>query len=558
MTRAGVAGARFRQRKLSTKQTLQVLREDQVEKIDDDPQRHVPKVETGVEKTEETEHHLQAAISASQAAAVGGKVAQIYIPTPDTVVSSLQYERLYSLRFSQPATYIRFSSTVEDCNGHAYCMTAEDDAFLSSVNEKKSASALCNEDRFEEVMTFFEQTAQSKQPFAMVDNAPVLTYDEMESFFDETISESARSFAKDIYPHWKSQRLRRGNKTLMPSLKFETGAETDDSDPYVCFRRREVRQVRKTRGRDAQSSEKLKRLRKELEDARQLVAMVKQREIMRRDILAVDRQLFEQRAKVKDAKRSLGIKGDDEDLVNQKPQKKKTSEATPMQRPASTQLRLSARPDGRSSELDLVLLSDVLTEKENEIQKEIDTKIIQHQRWNEGYIDLTRRPLTPPPEPNVDSGFRTAITEFLPTPPSSVSSEVMDLDGDDGIHDSGREGLVTFRYASPSLDGYCQSRPSFRRRVGRGGRLMIDRRGMRLQSTEAIDERIVDKFKYDHDDEDEEPTYAVDPYDTLNMRYRASIIGNSREQAAHQAAQIQAVRRAQEEKTVASSPAPAS
>lgn len=79
-----------------------------------------------------------------------------------------------------------------------------------------------------------------------------------------------------------------------------------------------MRQVRKTRGRDAQSAEKLKKLRRELEDARQLVAMVKQRELTRREMLAVDRLLFEQRAKVKEMKRSLGIKGDDEDLINQK------------------------------------------------------------------------------------------------------------------------------------------------------------------------------------------------------------------------------------------------
>ena len=52
MTRAGAA-ARFRQRKLSTKQTLAVVREDQVDKVDDDPQRNIPKVETGVEKGEE-------------------------------------------------------------------------------------------------------------------------------------------------------------------------------------------------------------------------------------------------------------------------------------------------------------------------------------------------------------------------------------------------------------------------------------------------------------------------------------------------------------------------
>lgn len=47
-------GVRFRQRKLSTKQNLLVLREHEVEKqLDDDATRHIPKVETGVEKGEE-------------------------------------------------------------------------------------------------------------------------------------------------------------------------------------------------------------------------------------------------------------------------------------------------------------------------------------------------------------------------------------------------------------------------------------------------------------------------------------------------------------------------
>lgn len=54
MTRSTVAGsARFRQRKLSTRTTLQILREDQVDQVDDEAQRNVPKVETGVEKGEE-------------------------------------------------------------------------------------------------------------------------------------------------------------------------------------------------------------------------------------------------------------------------------------------------------------------------------------------------------------------------------------------------------------------------------------------------------------------------------------------------------------------------
>ena len=54
MTRSTVAGsARFRQKKLTPRQTLQILREDQIDQADNEDQRNVPKVDTGVEKGEE-------------------------------------------------------------------------------------------------------------------------------------------------------------------------------------------------------------------------------------------------------------------------------------------------------------------------------------------------------------------------------------------------------------------------------------------------------------------------------------------------------------------------
>jgi enhancer of polycomb-like protein len=198
-------------------------------------------------------------------------------------------------------------------------MNLDDEIWLKKYNNKKSRPSQCTEDQFEEVMNFFEQTSTLKQPFAAVDHAPVLSYLDMEAAFDDTIEDVSRRFARDIYEHWKLRREQGLNEPLMPTLKFERnqGAE-EDSDPYICFRRREIRQTRKTRGRDAQITEKLKKLRLELEQARQLMATVKQRETLRRDQLQLDRALFIKRADVKDAKRNLNIKDDDEDLINQK------------------------------------------------------------------------------------------------------------------------------------------------------------------------------------------------------------------------------------------------
>ena len=69
-------------------------------------------------------------------------------------------------------------------------------------------------------MNFFEETSQLKQPYATIDNPPVLTYSEMEENMDnDAVEDCVRRFAKDIYGHWKSRRLRAGNHSLVSGLK---------------------------------------------------------------------------------------------------------------------------------------------------------------------------------------------------------------------------------------------------------------------------------------------------------------------------------------------------
>ncbi|KAF2263854.1 hypothetical protein CC78DRAFT_260928 [Lojkania enalia] len=528
-----LTGQRFRQRKLSTKQNLPVLRENEVEKlVDDDAARHIPKVETGVEKGEEIEHHLQAVISAQAAGASGAKAAQLYIPTPDAIASKLQYEDLYPRHFTQPATYIRFSSTVEDTIGIPYCMTNDDVAFLKAYNQKKGKAAHCSEDEFEEVMNFFEETSQTKQPYATVDNTPVLPYEDLEAEFDETISESARRFAKDIYSHWKDQRLLNGNCPLIPTLKFETNLDTDDSDPYVCFRRREVRQVRKTRGRDAQVTEKLKKLRKELEEARYLMSQVKRRELLIREQLAIDKLIFQQRSDVKEIKRKLSIKGDDEELlINQKPapkpRPKPDVEIIRKHIPGMGPKNQLARPDGRFVDSDLVFLEEQQAKRSEIIENFIDENLMKHQKWNIGWVDQTWRPITPPLEQAAaKSNFRPVATESqLPTPPASVSSEGADdhMNVDQANKQLEPRRSARIRYATPPEDIPFQEQSRFRRRTGRGGRVMIDRRGIKRQKLESIDERVADRFKFSGDSSEDEQIYPCDWTDNLHIRYRIMI-----------------------------------
>ncbi|KAF9884355.1 Enhancer of polycomb-like protein 1 [Aspergillus nanangensis] len=542
---------RTRPKKLTSKASIPVVREHEIDLIEDEIQNGLQQIETGVEKAEESEFHLQAAISAT----AQGKVNEANIPTPETVLSNLRYDKLYPPTFSQPATYIRFSSTVEDCCGCPYNMTEEDDVFLKIMNQKRGASSRCTEDQFEEVMNFFEETAQAKQPFAAVDSPPVLSFSEFEDSMDGAVEEYVKEFAKDVYEHWKSQRMNTGNRSLQTSLKFETGQDTDDSDPYVCFRRREVRQIRKTRGRDAQSADKLRRLRKELEDARQLVALVRQRELARKEMLAMERQVFLQRSEVKDMKRKLNIKDDDEDLINQKP-KKKPTEAPAAQRPAAPQLRMAPKAGTQTTD-DLQMLEDVQAEKENEILRDIKHNITKHVKWNEGYVDFTRAPLSPSPERTFQASFRPAITTQLPTPPSSDSSEHMLDPPLDTTALSFRDKLASH---AMDLSDDASQMPSFRRRIGRSGRLWIDRRNLASRCRVEMDPWKADRFKYDQEDSDEELDFERDQFDIQIMQHRAIMAAKARDQAAvaaqahAQAQAAQAQRRMQAEQQTSNNP----
>jgi hypothetical protein len=90
-------------------------------------------------------------------------------------------------------------------------------------------------------------------------------------------------------------------------LQNEDVSLKPDSDPYVCFRRRELKPQRKLRRDDGQSLEKLKKLRDELLKAKELLELVALRESTRKESLALDMQLFEQKCIVRKLRKKLGL-----------------------------------------------------------------------------------------------------------------------------------------------------------------------------------------------------------------------------------------------------------
>lgn len=192
-------------------------------------------------------------------------------------------------------------------------MTEEDDVFLKAYNAKRPPAQQLSEDEFESIMDVFEETASFSTPFAAVDKS-IAPYSEMVPGLNNLDTPTVMPHAKELYEYWKQRRQDEGNGPLHPTLKFETHQDSDDMDPYVCFRRREVRQTRKTRARDVQSADKLKKLRRELEDGRTLVLQSYERELQKRDMLQLDKAVYETRASLKEMKVRLGIKTNDDDL----------------------------------------------------------------------------------------------------------------------------------------------------------------------------------------------------------------------------------------------------
>ncbi|KAL9092714.1 MAG: hypothetical protein Q9159_000612 [Coniocarpon cinnabarinum] len=571
-----MVGVRGRRAKVAPKTVLTIIRESELSQYDDhndnaaaidaakddvDPNTGVQKIKTGVEEHEEKEHHLQAIINA---AAQGRKTdGAASIPVPEArPAKDINYDQLFSARFAQPSTYIRFSSTVEDCTGASYSMDEEDVAFLKKLNLKHASQQsprkrrnaggqpdeprLCSEEWFEQVMTSFEETSALRQPFANVDHPPVLPFDELAtSFDDESVDEGARAFAREIYDHWKARRSDRHDQMLMAQLKTPRldgsgGQDADDNDPFVCFRRREFRQARKTRGRDAQVIDKLKRLRKELEEGRYLLHQVRERENGHRVDLQLSREIYDTRHKLRRVKCDSKITDDDEALlVNQRPREPLSVRTN--QGPASlprsasgTTLRL--RPPDDSS--DMVDLQIKLAERLRDVNAQIQNSVAAHERWNRNFIDNTESALlgavTPadmflPDEERTSAqgrGFvgvkveEKHVPTQQPTPPESIvndSQSEKSLDGEvDHRLPSPPANEPHVQWANSSEYPSFKNTGRFRRRIGRGGRMMIDRHNFRLRSQAKTD----DRFAFDRDSGDEESSPSPDLDSTECYAYR--------------------------------------
>ncbi|KAJ1907634.1 Enhancer of polycomb-like protein 1 [Coemansia sp. IMI 209127] len=302
-----VNAQRFRARKVDLKRPLPVFRAADLDDLDEDDNRQVDAIETGVEKDEETEHHLQAAISATHAAASGNAPAkQVYIPTPDASKTIDGYDALYPTSFTCPTSLIRSSETVEECCAPMYCLDDADLEWLRKFNKKRKSDELdeLTENEFEVAMDQLE-TLTRDMVFLQAEGIP--TADDLASHAADRDQLFAHSIISHVYEHWKQRRIEGAFKTVMATLQYEDTSKAAEIDPYVCFRRREVRQGRKTRRADQRSLEQLRRLRVNLAMASQVLEMCMDREGVKAQVVDEAQELARQRATVLRMRRRLGV-----------------------------------------------------------------------------------------------------------------------------------------------------------------------------------------------------------------------------------------------------------
>ncbi|XP_017559146.1 enhancer of polycomb homolog 1 isoform X1 [Pygocentrus nattereri] len=267
----------FRARALDAAKPLPVFRCEDLPDLHEyaSINRAVPQMPTGMEKEEESEHHLQRAISAQQV--YGEKRDNMVIPVPEAESNVSYYDSLYPGDFRMPKQLIHIQPFSLDTEHPDYDLDSEDEAFVNRLRKKMEVGAL----QFELMIDRLEKG--SGQQLVTLQEAKLLLKED-----DELI--------REVFEYWSRKRKACKGGSLTPVVKQEKRDGSSTSDPYVAFRRRtEKMQTRKNRKNDEASYEKMLKLRRDLSRAITILEMIKKREKSKRELLHLTLEIVEKR-----------------------------------------------------------------------------------------------------------------------------------------------------------------------------------------------------------------------------------------------------------------------
>ncbi|KAH9475176.1 Enhancer of polycomb-like protein 1 [Psilocybe cubensis] len=485
---------------------------------DEDEEKHrLTNLVAGVDAEDANEHHLQEVLSAVHRTNVinrqpRGSVdkpapapAPAFIPTPDSTGIVENYDELYPPnRWKDPTTYVHTSQTVEEhitnglANGFTYYMDERDKEWLDKNNEEargegtsaqgavsasgtrtsaRSAKAkgkepesslpvVISEDEFELVMGIFEKVTHEKTEYlhhSLETGMEFPAFSEYQDVFSATLPvtmfatysvpswiptpQALLKSARAIYPYWKERRLERGGHRIIPTLN---GDESDTlNESYICFRRRESKAVRKTRASQVTSSDKLARLQAEFSYPLELAKAILTRETLKKELAAQSQAVWEKRLAFVDLKRkfpSLNDKIDEELLVDKERPTKRADTA----RVPGLKIRTSdqALPPPRQ---EVVIRPK---ERQQMIRDQIESQLARIKDLDHHWEDQVDNPYQSLPVPYASRLFKYIPPPNTPSWPSSNS----DKTDDEATN------------VPPRISR------AVRMRVGRGGRILLDRR----------------------------------------------------------------------------------
>ncbi|XP_065568146.1 enhancer of polycomb homolog 1-like isoform X2 [Artemia franciscana] len=234
--------------------------------------RIVPKMPTGMEKEEESEHHLQRALAAGQA-----------IPVPEVfnVQDKDRYKRCYPDKVKMSRQLIHMQPFTMQGDIPEYDIDSSDEEWLSQQEGKLKITPL----QFEDIIDKFERSC----------GTTAITLNDAKSILKGVDV----SIVTAVYDYWLQKRITT-QQSFIPQIKTDKGAGSNNN-PYVAFRRRVERMTtRRNRKNDEVSYQRIVKLRRDLGRALDLLAMLKKREEAKKDFLKLGIDIFERRFEMED------------------------------------------------------------------------------------------------------------------------------------------------------------------------------------------------------------------------------------------------------------------
>ncbi|XP_076824036.1 uncharacterized protein LOC143470058 [Clavelina lepadiformis] len=348
----------FRARALDATKPMPVYQKDELSDLQDYSvlNRAVPQMPSGMEKEEESEHHLQRAISAQQ---VYGDAKVMVIPVPEADMSMACYNNLYKKTFRMPKHYVlnqaQALNSILEQEKPDYDMDSEDESWINDSDKRSGLDISHNQ--FEEMIDRLEKSCGNQ----------IVTLQEAKLLLKED-----DDLIKSVYDYWTKKRNRH-KTSLIYQVRQERRDGTSINDCYVAFRRRtEKMQTRKNRKNDESLYEKMLKLRRELSRAVTILEMMKKREKSKRELLHLTLEVFEKRFQMRDWDGRI-LRGMKKEMFTQRAR-------THLRIPGSSQFRRKRHISVSSSKGKMTSSSTQLSISRGEIDRDVLSKKLKKKK----------------------------------------------------------------------------------------------------------------------------------------------------------------------------------